>query len=434
MPVLGINSSTPVKEIFLAKSQTWTAPFSGQALVTVVGGGGQGGAKGDSDNTPCLVATGGGAGGCAQSVLNIVGGVGYTVTIGAGGRNATLQTPSTSTHGTSGGNSSFAGTGITTLTGNGGTGGRYGYVATGNPATMIIDPIAGAVGGSASGGNVFNATGGAGGYVLSPFGGGSVTSVTGFIATGGGGVGVQGATGGRGGNITFELTGTPTLNLATGGGGAIGNGGDITSVGITGNQYAASGGGMGWTDSPDNADQPPHPSGGHGISYGAFRLNIDSVKYYYQSTGYAADFRYGRNFDTYAGGNLPFGAAISTSAQIPGVGGYLATDWGYPGYGIHDGNGSVAAGEAYGHHGGGGASCGNAGGGYYCRAGNSYGMGGGGGCAQLDTVGTQLSYAGASKFGGGSGGITFDTDQQPYGTWNGGGPGLVLVQYLTIEA
>ena len=64
----------------------------------------------------------------------------------------------------------------------------------------------------------------------------------------------------------------------------------------------------------------------------------------------------------------------------------------------------------------------------------SYGMGGGGGCAQLDTVGTQLSYAGTSKFGGGSGGITFDTDQQPYGTWNGGGPGLVLVQYLTIEA
>ena len=74
MPVLGINSSTPVKEIFLAKSQTWTAPFSGQALVTVVGGGGQGGAKGDGDNSPCLVATGGGAGGCAQSVLNIVGG------------------------------------------------------------------------------------------------------------------------------------------------------------------------------------------------------------------------------------------------------------------------------------------------------------------------------------------------------------------------
>ena len=136
MPVLGINSSTPVKEIFLTKSQTWAAPFSGQALVTVVGGGGQGAAKGDSNNTPTLIALGGGAGGCAQSVLNIVGGVGYTVTIGAGGRNATLQTPTTSTDGTSGGNSSFAGTGVTTLTGNGGTGGKHGYIATGNPATV----------------------------------------------------------------------------------------------------------------------------------------------------------------------------------------------------------------------------------------------------------------------------------------------------------
>ena len=430
MPVLGIDSSTPVKEIFLTKSQTWTAPFSGQALVTVVGGGGQGAAKGDSNNTPTLIALGGGAGGCAQSVLNIVGGVGYTVTIGAGGRNATLQTPTTSTDGTSGGNSSFAGTGVTTLTGNGGTGGKHGYIATGNPAT-VASATSAAAGGSASGGNVFNATGGAGGLVETPFGGGNVSDATGFMATGGGGVGVQGVTGGRGGNISLELTGTPALNFATGGGGAIGNGGDIDSNGLSNSQYGASGGGTGWTDSPDNADQPPAV---HGISHSAFQQNIDSVKYYFPFAGYAADFRYGRNFDAYPNGNLAWGAAISSAAQIPGVGGYLATDWGYPGYGMHDGNGSIAAGEAYGHHGGGGASCGNAGGGYYCRAGNSYGLGGGGGCAQLDTVGTQLSYAGTSKFGGGSGGITFDTDQQPYGTWNGGGPGLVLVQYLTIEA
>lgn len=434
MPILGITSSTPAKEIFLAKSQTWTAPFSGQALVTVVGGGGQGGARGYATNNPTLIALGGGAGGCAQSVLNIVGGVGYTVTIGAGGRNSTLQTPTTYSDGTSGGNSSFAGTGVTTMTANGGTGGKHGYASTGNPATVALATSA-AAGGSASGGNVFNATGGAGGLVTTPFGGGNVTSVTGVIATGGGAVGLLGSTGGRGGNITLELTGSCEIAFSTGGGGASQDGGDITSVGRTGNQMGCSGGGKGWADDIDTADQPPDPSGGHGMSYGIFSQNFNSTKYYYPSTRYATDHTVGRNIDTYSlDGVLPFGSASTTSNNIPSIGGYLDCNWGYPGYGISDANASVAAGNSYGHNGGGGASTGGTGGNFNCRGGQSYGMGGGGGCAGHDNTGNALSYAGTSKFGGGSGGITFDTDQQPYGTWSGGGPGLVLVQYLTIEA
>jgi hypothetical protein len=132
------------------QSTTWSPPQNCKAIVTVIGGGGSG-AHGQDHS-----ATGGGAGGLAQSAeITLSASTTYTVTCGAGGAGANAA------NGYAGGNSSFSGSGVTTLTGNGGGAG-------------LRNSTTGGAGGTASGGSL-NYTGGAGSsglYASHHFGGG----------------------------------------------------------------------------------------------------------------------------------------------------------------------------------------------------------------------------------------------------------------------
>ena len=44
MPVLGIEGQSVIRKFLIGSSQTFTAPFTGKAIVTCIGGGGQGAA------------------------------------------------------------------------------------------------------------------------------------------------------------------------------------------------------------------------------------------------------------------------------------------------------------------------------------------------------------------------------------------------------
>ena len=135
--------------VLLTESTTVSFPVDVQALVYVIGAGG-GGAAG-TDKKTC----GGGAGGCAVSNLTLTSGTTYTATIGAGGAGAATTVDNTFSNGSVGGNSSFSGSDITTMTGNGGLGG----IGENDYGTAIT----GVSGGSASGGNIANVTGGSAG-------------------------------------------------------------------------------------------------------------------------------------------------------------------------------------------------------------------------------------------------------------------------------
>ena len=176
-------------------SQTWTPSYDVTAKVFVIGAGGGGAAKFDW-NGKC---SGGGAGGCAVSELTFSSGTAYHITIGAGG--AGEQAASGNNwqsdnygNGTAGGNSILSGSGISTMTGIGGSGGIH--------VNASGDDCAGGAGGAASGGTLGNFTGGAGG---------TLTGVGDHSASGGGAVGLW-ATG------NAAPTGTTSSNTISMGG------------------------------------------------------------------------------------------------------------------------------------------------------------------------------------------------------------------------
>jgi len=211
-------------------------------VLTIAGGGGSGYAFGG----------GGGAGGLLFSASQSLGsGVAYTCTIGAGGNNGT----NASRVGVQGSNSSFAGSGFTTLTAIGGGGG--GANQSGNQP-----PTSGGSGGGASGDGAVNISGGAA-TSGQGFAGGAVTSGN-TGGSGGGGAGAVGTavvgnqTGANGGvgSSTYNSWGvaTGTGRLVTGtyyyAGGGAGSGG-IGGFGGGAEQYssgAANTGGGGGTD------------------------------------------------------------------------------------------------------------------------------------------------------------------------------------------
>jgi len=182
MALLGNNETgNPFPTMVFQISQTWTCPVAMEALVYVIGAGGGGGAShGSSDKQ----IGGGGAGGCAVSKLNLAA-QNYTLTIGSGGDKRTST--STSVAGNAGGNSSMAGTGMTTMNGLGGQGGQIG--ANGGGETD---------GGAANGGTLMNNTGGgctdspvtnnvfsrSGGGAPNLWGSNATASVNGIWATG----------------------------------------------------------------------------------------------------------------------------------------------------------------------------------------------------------------------------------------------------------
>ncbi len=172
-------------------SGSWTAPAGvTKADVKVWGAGGGGGSAGNCSGA----GAGGGGGGFAESIVTVVPGTAYTITIGAGGTAGT----SGNNNATAGGNSSFS----TLVTANGGALGPNDCNAT----------IAFTAGGSASGD--ISITGGEGGV-----GGG-------FSDGGSGGHGGSSPEGGQGGvgRANNSTNGYGSPGIVPGGAGAGGNG------------------------------------------------------------------------------------------------------------------------------------------------------------------------------------------------------------------
>ena len=183
----------------------------------VVGGGGSG-ERGNGG--------GGGAGGYrAGTTLSLTGGTAYTVTVGAGGAGVDHNV------GNDGNDSSLAGTGITTITSNGGGRGDDG-------------PNNGHDGASGGGGGYGPTTGGAGNTpaITQYTAAGETTTVQGFAGgAGSGGASPALGTGGGGGASEVGQTGTSTYA----GDGGIGIQNDITG---TNTWYAGGGGGAAETN------------------------------------------------------------------------------------------------------------------------------------------------------------------------------------------
>ena len=132
-----------LQTISFINSTTWSPAQDMNAKIYVIGGGGSGGSA-------VYNATGGGAGGCAVTIADLDSSTTYTITIGAPG--GPLLAQSSGVNGNAGGASSFAGSGISTMTGNGGGGGQYD--TTGNGSGTEV----GGTGGSATGGTYGNFT------------------------------------------------------------------------------------------------------------------------------------------------------------------------------------------------------------------------------------------------------------------------------------
>ena len=158
-----------LQTISFINSTTWSPAQDMNAKIYVIGGGGSGGSA-------VYNATGGGAGGCAVTIADLDSSTTYTITIGAPG--GPLLAQSSGVNGNAGGASSFAGSGISTMTGNGGGGGQYD--TTGNGSGTEV----GGTGGSATGGTYGNFTGGAGGAIT------AANTGAYYKATGGGAVGL----------------------------------------------------------------------------------------------------------------------------------------------------------------------------------------------------------------------------------------------------
>lgn len=135
----------PIRTVYTA-NDTWNKPTGIHHIeVEVQGGGGAGGGSAATTAGNSSLGSGGGGGGYARKLLtaaDLAGDSTYTVTVGAA---------KAGTSGGAGGNgnpSSFAGTGITTVQGNGGTGG--GTLANGSGR----GGVQGGAGGTASGGDI----------------------------------------------------------------------------------------------------------------------------------------------------------------------------------------------------------------------------------------------------------------------------------------
>ena len=242
-------------DVTLETPQNYTADF------LVIGGGagggfnyGGGGGAGGYRNSFNSEASGGG--GSSESSITIEGATTYTITVGNGGAGRDTD----GGNGVAGGNSSIAGSGLTTITSIGGGGGGSNNAVgiaggSGGGAGAATSAAGGAgtsnqgyAGGTSSngGGNGGGGGGGASGVGANPFqpnggngGNGLASSITGssVTRTGGGGGGDYNATAGTGGSggggnggtqsSTERTNGTANTGSGGGGGGGlgIGNGG-----------------------------------------------------------------------------------------------------------------------------------------------------------------------------------------------------------------
>lgn len=170
-----------------AGSFTFTVPTNvSGAKATVLGAGGAGGGSSTLNN-----GSGGGAGGASYAYLSgLVPGNAIAVVVGAGGVGSSNAT------GGNGGGSSISGTGIPTVTVNGGSGGATGAGVPG-----------GGVGGAAGTGGDLNFGGNAGGFA-------AASTVAAFGGPGAGSIFGGGASG------VFAAVGMAAIASGAGGGGA----------------------------------------------------------------------------------------------------------------------------------------------------------------------------------------------------------------------
>ncbi|WP_027477895.1 glycine-rich domain-containing protein [Curvibacter gracilis] len=236
----------------VTSSQTLVAPCDGLVDLSVIGGGGSGGLYVQTGMAP-TAAFGGGAGGFARRLSRIKKGDVIVVTIGAGGAYVTNANAA----GNSGGASSIViAAQAVNMVANGGTGG-YIYSGTGVA-------LAGAPGGSATGGQI-NSAGGRGGGILN-------TNWTGQqVATGGGGVNLFGGadqTATAGGDIVFAIA-TVASWVASGGGGVFSagqamNNGSLSQGGNGGSGFTLYSSATHQADLVANWGLVPLPVGGGG--------------------------------------------------------------------------------------------------------------------------------------------------------------------------
>ena len=225
-------AAVPHYERLIVESGNFVVPYTGRYLVTAIGGGGSGGC-GDGGASLC---SGGGAGGMAQKSVLFKKNDVLTIVVGAAGAAVVTGAPRA---GNAGGNTTVSGPGLA-LVANGGGPGNYRSAAT-------VGTASGAVGGTATGGDL-NITGG---------GSGTATALTGgtsqHVLTGGGSVGVYGvgyASGDAATSVVFNVygggagTGGRSANLTNTGSAQINGegGGPISSatfIGNTGFDYGA---------------------------------------------------------------------------------------------------------------------------------------------------------------------------------------------------
>lgn len=125
----------PRVQVFAA-SGSWVCPAGVFRIkLTVVAGGG-----GSNTNTATNATCGGGGGGAAVKWLTVAPGVTYTVTVGAGGAGGS----GASSAGSAGGTSSFAGSGITTVSATGGAGAAGNTAAGGTGSNGDLNIAGGA--------------------------------------------------------------------------------------------------------------------------------------------------------------------------------------------------------------------------------------------------------------------------------------------------
>jgi hypothetical protein len=203
-----VTPSVPSRVEFFVNSIVWTAPAGvTQVFVRVLGGGGGGGSTTSFTNG----LRGGGGGGYAESVVTVVPGTSYTITIGSSGSAGV-----TNSSGGNGGNSSFGGF----VVANGGNGGGVISISTsglggGFSGTSNIFGVAGTDGGIAAFDDTsFTFTTGAAGGISAYSHPRIISSSTqptiGFFGDGG-----------RGNNINNSITVTSGTRFGAGGGSAI---------------------------------------------------------------------------------------------------------------------------------------------------------------------------------------------------------------------
>lgn len=190
--------------VLLTGTGTFVAKKTGWHRITLAGGGARGGfAIGGGAR-----ATGSSGAGFCVGMRFLIAGQSYNFSQGAGAVDGSLTSAGGTLAGANGGASTFFGSGIATMTANGGIGG---LASTGSTATLT-----GPSGGTATGGDI-NVQGGKAGDVS-----GSNSSAS--VASGGGSVGVQGAAFAAG-----DAAGNGAFSVATGGAGIGGASGNATA-------------------------------------------------------------------------------------------------------------------------------------------------------------------------------------------------------------